>query len=66
MYDPSPIAASTEAVIVEISESHSTGPVPGLLSRSALVAVAYAQSTGRHGPRIQMAGFICGSTTTRG
>ena len=62
----SPIAASAEAVIVEIFESHSTGPIPGRLSRSALVAAAYVQSTGRSGPRIQMASFICGSPTTRG
>jgi hypothetical protein len=42
---------------VEIFESHSTGPIPGRLSRSALVAAAYVQSTGRSGPRIQMASF---------
>ena len=62
----SPIAASTGAVIVEIFESYSIGRIPGRLSLSALVAAAYVQSTGRPGPRIQMAGFICGSPTTRG
>ena len=61
----SPIAASMEAVIVEIFESRSIGPIPGQLSRSALVAAAYVQSTGQPGPRIQTAGFICGSPTTR-
>ena len=62
----SPTVASTEVVIVEIFESHSTGQIPGRLSPSALVVAGYARSTGRPGPRIQMAGSICGSPTNRG
>lgn len=57
----SPTAASTEVVIAEIFESHLTDLIPGRPSWCALVAAAYVQNTGRPGPRIQMAGFICGS-----
>ena len=60
-----PIAASTQAVIVEIFGSPLTGQILGQLSRSGLVAVAYVQSTERPGPRIQVAAFICKSRTTR-
>jgi len=62
----SPTAGSTEVVIVEIFESHSTGRNPSRLSPPALVAAAYVQSTERPGPRIQMAGFISGSPMNRG
>src|SRR5262245_38524464 len=62
----SPTAKSTGVVIVETFESHSTGRNPSRLSLPALVAAAYVQSTERPGPRIQMAGFICGSPMNRG
>jgi hypothetical protein len=43
---PLPTAASTQAVIVEIFASRSTGPIPSRLSGSAPVAAAYVLSTG--------------------
>src|SRR5215475_314290 len=62
----SPTAKSAAVVIVETFESHSTDRTPSRLSLPALVAAAYVQSTERPGPRIQMAGFICGSPMNRG
>src|SRR5262245_49080287 len=62
----SPTAKSAAVVIVETFESHSTDRNPSRLSLPALVAAACVQSTERPGPRIQMAGFICGSPMNRG
>jgi hypothetical protein len=45
----SPIAASTEAAIVEIFDSYSTAPTLGRLSRPVLAGAAIVQNTGRPG-----------------
>src|SRR5262245_14989593 len=62
----SPTAGSAEVVIVETFESYSTGRNPSRLSPPALAAAVYVESIERPGPRIQMAGFICGSPMNRG